>query len=406
MKNRFLLFVFLLISSTTLISCGSGNSGGGFNLANMYNGMIAQGATFNTTGLCTGSLYTVNNPIYTIYSSNNTVAVPASQLMFGNFGSIDPTNICGPGHFGGLNTPPLTAVTNNYGLPTAAIGGSSGTFYTYTQTVNGLKSGTGTVTWTLSSSGGILTLTDTNLNYPSGISNYTSVRTFSINSIGTIAVPTGLTITVGGGSGGVITGTASTIAMPALNLQTAYQSFIINGWSDNLTVAGSCTGTLSMTQTAVSGATVTFNGASAYPATYTQVGNLVGANAFCSSGTFSGTRTIVNYYNSTQVQLGNNVPSYYTNITGPTTSLLAGPTHATLYTYTQPSNVGTIIYSVAPPAIANGLPVLFTYQVNTVNSTSAFNYADVMVLSISAGSTLTPVAYSYTDNLGNNLTGY
>jgi hypothetical protein len=338
--------------------------------------------------------------------------------MYGNFGVTDSNSICGPGHFGGVVTPPLTTIS--YGtLPNAALVGTSGTFYTYTQSSNGTQTNTGTVTWSLTGSAPnpIFTLTDTNLNYPSGTPNYTMARSFTISStVAYTMTATGLSITVAGTNGGTITGTVTTTPMPALNLQAAFQTFDSAGWNTTFSVTGSCTGTLIQEQSAISATTTTFNGGTAYPATYTQTPSPLNVNgngnaSFCASGPFSTSQTSTNYYNSNTapVQLGNSTPSIYSNVSVPATSLSSGPVYSTFYTYTQPNNpavAGTIINSIAPPANANSQPVLFSYELNSNTSGAPFNYGDVSVYTVNANNTLTLIGYSYTDSSGNNIIGY
>jgi hypothetical protein len=227
---------------------------------------------------------------------------------------------------------------------------------------------------------------------------------------------TGLSITVAGTNGGTITGTVTTTPMPALNLQAAFQTFDSAGWTANFSVTGSCTGTLSQMQSAISATTTTFNGGTAYPATYTQTPSALRVNgsgnaSFCASGPFSASQTSTNYYNSntTPVQLGNSTPSIYSNVSAPTTSLSSGPVYSTFYTYTQPNSpavAGTIINSIAPPANANSQPVLFSYELNSNTSGAPLNYGDVSVYTVNADNTLTLIGYSYTDSSGNNIIGY
>jgi hypothetical protein len=418
MRNRF----GLLITTIFLAACGNGglfgSHGGGYNLAQMYDNSVGIPAAFNATGLCTGSISLVSNPLYTAQNSGTGTIQPASLLMYGNFGVTDPNSICGPGNFGGTVTPPLTTISNLNSLPTAAVVGSSGTFYTYTQSSNGVQTNTGTVTWTFTGSppNPILTLTDTNLNYPSGTSNYTMVRTYTISSTAAYTMTaTGLSIAVAGANGGTITGTVTTTPMPALNLQAAFQTFDSAGWNTTFSVTGSCTGTLLQEQSAISATTTTFNGGTAYPATYTQTGSLLpspsGNASFCTSGPFSGSQTSTNYYNSntTPVQLGNSTPSIYSNVSAPTTSLSSGPVYSTFYTYTQPNNpavAGKIINSIAPPANANSQPVLFSYELNSNTSGAPLNYGDVSVYTVNANNTLSLIGYSYTDSSGNHIVGY
>jgi hypothetical protein len=312
----------------------------------------------------------------------------------------------------------LTTISNLSALPTAASVGTSGTFYTYTQSSNGVQTNTGTVTWSFTGTppNPIFTLTDTNLNYPSGTSNYTMEIAYTVSSTSAYTmVASGLSIVVGGNNGGTITGTVTSTAMPALNLLAAYQTYASGGWSKNFSIVGSCTGSLNQMQSAISGSTVAFDGGTSYPATYTQMGSLTpspGGNAsFCASGPFTGTQTSINYYNSntTPAQQGNSVPSVYTVVTGLATSLSAGPTHAILYSYTQPNSpavAGTIINSIAPPANANSQPVLFSYELNSNTSGAPFNYGDVSVYTVNADNTLSLIGYSYTDSSGNQIIGY
>lgn len=427
MNKRLLVLIATICSVLSLASCGSGAHGGGFNIAQMYANLGSAPVTFNTTGLCTGSMSAVINPVYT----NSTSTVPSSLIMYGNFGGTLTTDICGPGNYGGLKTPPLTTVTSNYGLPSAALEGASGVFYNYTQQINGTQANTGKVTWALSSDGKTVTLTDTNLSL-TGATNYTLTLTFAISTTAAytfnptslvITLPPG-TVTAGGTTinGGVINGAVSTVSMPALNLQSAYQTLITSGWNwqNSYATSGSCVGgagSLAIQQsipTGTSGNSVNFNGgtSNADSAVYTQRGvNLVsvsGSDGLCSGNFFNGTQ-VTNYYNSTQVQLGSisgGITSVYTNANTPPTSLSSGPTHATFYTYTQPVNTGTIVFAVAPPATTSGAgssPVLFSYEVNR-NGDGSFNYADVTVFNVTNTPSLVPMAYSFTDSNGDNLT--
>jgi len=411
-KNRFLILLTTLIASLLLASCGLGDgshTGGGYNLAQMNQNLSGVPATFNTSGLCSGSLYVVNNAYYTTFTNvSGTGVLPASVIMYGHFGTNNTTSPCGPGNFGGLTVPPVTQIVTYNSLPSAAAVGSSGTYYTYTQTVNtptGTQSYTGTVTWSLSSNN-IFTLTDTNLT-AAGASNYTMVRTFTISAqYAYTVVPATLTITV---PAGTITGTITSTVMPSLNAQTAYQTFVINGWSDNnFTATGTCTGnSLTMGQTPLSTTSQQFNGGAVYPATFTQTGGLNGSSSFCSSAStpFNGT-SLINYYNGSQVQAGNIIPSVYSSVNVLPGSLTSGPLHATQYTYVQSANSGSIYYSIATPATSSNQPILFTYEVNTNSAGTVFNYADITVSGINANNTLTPIAYSYSDANSNYINAY
>lgn len=406
MKYRLpIAFIVTITTAAFISSCGS--HGGGYNIAAVSAHIISTptAATLNTTGLCTGSLSIVTNPVSANYSISNSAVIPPIQLMYGSFTSS--SGACGPGNFGGVVVPAFTTITSANGLPSAALQGSSGIYYTYSQTTNGTISSTGTVTWALAANGQTITYTNTNLSYPSGATNYTFASTYTFNPSNNTSSLSSVAITIPGSNGGTINGVASSVTMPALNWQAAYQAFITGGWSNNFNVAGACTGTLSMTQGVVSSSATTFNGATAYPAAYQQVGNLTGSNPICSTVS----QTNINYYSSnltsaSPVQLGNATPSIYTAVTALPTSLSAGPNTGTQYTFTQTTNsqTGSIVFAAAPPASSSTQPVLFTYSLNVGSDGVTPNYGTLAVYSINANSVLTQIGYGYSDVGGNNLT--
>jgi hypothetical protein len=192
-------------------------------------------------------------------------------------------------------------------------------------------------------------------------------------------------------------GSDSSTASPALNLNAAYKSFIVNGSSNQGVISGACQGTIRFTYSPTYSGT-TLDGKPAAIVDYTETDSLASTSpSFCSKlyGN-DGSKVSKIYYDPTTllpITSGSNPQGVvYSNQQSTPTSVTAGST-GTLFTYIDYAGTasavtkGPLIWTVARDTAST---LLFTRTDDAQNASSgALEYTSSKTYRINANNTLT-----------------